>query len=100
MTKIIGLKIQVEGGGQANAEVKNLTSTLERLRLEIQKQTDERRKLNKALKDGSLSQREFAKRMAATETRLKGLRSQYSRSQKSLLQMNGTMQKTGGLTAA
>ena len=100
MTKIIGARILVDGGQSASNEVRTLTRSLSDQRREIQKQITNRSRLNKQVKEGSITQGEFAKRIAATELRLKGLRSEYRSNQKSLLQMNGSIKKTGGLTGA
>ena len=97
MAKTVGIKILVEGGGKASAEVKKLTDALIKTRTEITKQTKVRKELNKRLKEGSISTGEFNKRIAATETRLKAARLQFSKAQKGLLALNGVTKKSSGL---
>lgn len=98
MAKNIQLKILVEGGKNANKEVKEVTNALVSIRGELQKQTKTRQELNKRLKEGTISQSEYNKRIAAAELKTKALRSEYGKTQKQLLALNGVTNKGSSFT--
>ena len=80
--KVIAIKIDVKGTSEQKKRLAQLEKGVKEL-------TDERKRLNKALKDGTISLDEYSRELARVNTQLRGTRSQ----------LNGARNEMLGLTS-
>lgn len=86
--KTIAIKVQVQGTTEQNKKLEQLEKTVKGL-------TDERKRLNKAVKDGSITQDQFAKSIAKVNLNLKAARRELNGTRNSILGVQSFTKKLG-----
>jgi len=79
--KVIAIKIDVQGTNEQRRRLAQLEKGVKEL-------TDERKRLNKALKDGTISLDQYSRELARVNTQLRGTRRELSQTRNNMLGIN------------
>lgn len=86
--KVVAIKIEVEGTSDQNKKLAQLEKGLKEL-------TDQRKALNKAVKEGTITQDQFASRISKVNTAIKATRSELNKARNSILGVSSFTEKLG-----
>jgi hypothetical protein len=86
--KVVAIKVELEGTSQQNKKLSQLELSLKEL-------TDERKRLNKAVKEGTISNKKWAQSISQVNTKIKGTRTELNKTRNGILGLTGFTDKLG-----
>ena len=87
--KVIAIKVDVQGTNEQKKRLAQLERGVKEL-------TDERRRLNKAVKDGTISLDQYSRELARVNTQLRGTRRQLNQTRNEMLGIESFTDRLGG----